>query len=86
MRWDEIRQRYPHQWLLVEATQAHTVDDQRIIEELEVLENYPDVMSGMRAYKELQRQSPFRELYVLHTDRETLEITETRWVGIRRAS
>ena len=86
MRWDEIRQRYPHQWLLVEATQAHTVEDQRIVEELEVLETYPDVMSGMRAYKELQRQHPFRELYVLHTDRETIEIIETRWVGIRRAS
>jgi hypothetical protein len=86
MRWDEIRQRYPHQWLLVEATQAHTVDDQRIVEELDVLGTYPDGMSGMRVYKELQRQNPFRELYVLHTDRETLEITETRWVGIRRAS
>ena len=86
MRWNEIRQRYPHQWLLVEATQAHTVDDQRIVEELDVLGTYPDGMSGMRAYKELQRQNPFRELYVLHTDRETLEITETRWVGIRRAS
>lgn len=86
MRWNEIRQRYPHQWLLVEAAQAHTVDDQRIVEELDVLGTYPDGMSGMRAYKELQRQNPFRELYVLHTDRETLEITETRWVGIRRAS
>ncbi|HSK75783.1 MAG TPA: hypothetical protein VLQ45_04950 [Thermoanaerobaculia bacterium] len=81
MRWEEIRQRYPYQWLLVEATQAHTVDDQRIVEELEVLETYPDVMSGMRAYKELQRQNPFRELYVLHTDRETLDITETRSIG-----
>jgi hypothetical protein len=86
MRWNEIRQRYPHQWLLVEATQAHTVDEQRIVEELDVLGTYPDGLSGMRAYKELQRQNPFRELYVLHTDRETLEITETRWVGIRRAS
>ncbi|HKV10443.1 MAG TPA: hypothetical protein VJ725_20040 [Thermoanaerobaculia bacterium] len=86
MRWDEIRQRYPHQWLLVEATQAHTVGEQRIVEELEVLETYSDVMSGMRAYKELQRQYPFRELYVLHTDRETLDITETHWFGIRAAS
>ena len=86
MRWDEIRQQYPHQWLLVEATRAHTVGDQRIVEDLEVLETYSDVMSGMSDYKELQRQNPFRELYVLHTDRETLEITEIRWVGIRRAS
>lgn len=86
MRWDEIRQRYPHQWLLVEATQAHTVDDQRIVEELEVLGTYPDGMSGMKAYKELHRQNRFREFYVLHTDRETLDITETRWFGIRVAS
>lgn len=81
MRWDEIRQKYPHQWLLVEATQAHTVDEKRIVEELDVLETCPDGMSGMRAYKELQRQNPFRELYVLHTDRETLDITEIRSIG-----
>lgn len=86
MRWDEIRQRYPRQWLLVEATQAHTVGDKRIVEDLDVLGTYPDGMAGMSAYKELHRQNRFRELYVLHTDRETLDITETYWFGIRVAS
>ena len=34
-------------------------------------------------YIQLHREAPERELYVFHTDRETLDITERRWLGIR---
>ena len=39
----------------------------------------------MKGYLQLHHQSPERELYVLHTDREVLDITERRWLGIRGA-
>ena len=45
----------------------------------------PDGESAMRTYLKLHRHDPDRELYVLHTDRETLEITEQNWLGIRAA-
>jgi hypothetical protein len=84
--WPEIRKRYPHQWLLLEATDAHSSEGHRILEGLTVLETCPDGLSAMKKYGEIHGQDPQRELYVLHTDRETLEIEEIHWAGIRAAS
>jgi hypothetical protein len=86
MQWQDIRQHYPHQWLLVEALNARSSAGERIIEDMAVLDTYPDGMSAMNGYRDLRRREPDRELYVLHTDREELEITELRWLGIRAAS
>ena len=81
MTWREIRQQYPSQWLLVEAINAHTEGDQRILDDIAVLQSFTDVEPAMNRYKVIHRQSPFRELYVLHTDRAELEISETRLVS-----
>lgn len=86
MQWQDIREHHPHQWLLVEALDAHSFAGERVIEDLAVVETYEDGMSAMHGYRELHRREPQRELYVLHTDREELEITELRWMGIRAAS
>lgn len=86
MPWQEIREHYPHQWLLLEAIKAHSSEGRRILESLAVLETYPNGLSAMRRYSELHGQAPHRELYVLHTDREVLEIEEVHWPGIRAAS
>ncbi len=76
MKWTEIRQHFPHQWLLVEATTAYTSANKRIIDDLAVVECFPTGKNAWDGYAELHRQKPQRELYVLHTDRETLEIEE----------
>jgi hypothetical protein len=86
MQWQEIRERYPHQWLLTEALAAHSAGGERIVENLAVLETYPDGLSAMHGYREVHRRDPQRELYFLHTDRQRLEITEQRWLGIRPAA
>lgn len=86
MPWQEIRKRYPHQWLLLEAKEAYSRSGQRILESLAVLGTYADGRSAMRGYCEVRGQASHRELYVLHTDRKTLEIEEIFWAGIRRAS
>jgi hypothetical protein len=86
MQWEELRKHYPHQWLLVEALTAHSEDNKRILERLGVLGTYPDSPTAMKAYAQLHREAPARELYVLHTSRETLDITERRWLGIRGLS
>lgn len=85
MKWDEIRERYPSQWLLIEATQAHSEAGNRILDQLVVLEQFADSPTALEAYKQLHRQSPARELYVLHTDRQELDITERLWLGVRTA-
>jgi hypothetical protein len=42
-------------------------------------------MPAMDEYSELHKQAPNRELYVLHTSREKLDIDERKWLGIRSA-
>lgn len=81
MTWEEAREHFPHQWLLVEATAAHSVDNYRILDDLAVVDIYPSGKKAMDGYVELHGQAPQRELYVLHTDREELEIEELRWLG-----
>ena len=40
MKWNKIRQTYPLQWLLVEATEAYSKNGTRILEELSVMNTF----------------------------------------------
>jgi hypothetical protein len=83
MKWEEIRARYPHEWLLVEAIEAHSENGKRILDKLVVIDVFPNSQEAMRGYAQLHRQGPTRELFVLHTDRESLDIEERRRLGLR---
>jgi len=83
MRWEEIRKRMPNEWLLVEVTRAHSENDRRFVEDLAVLNAFPDSRDAMRAYSEMHLEYPQREMYVLHTSREKLDIKEVWWLGLR---
>ena len=83
MKWQEIREHYPRQWLLIEAIEAHSKAGKRILDELTIVNTFSDSRTAMRGYTQLHEQAPERELYVLHTDRKELDITERRWLGIR---
>lgn len=85
MEWNAIRQTYPHRWLLVEALEAHSQSGKRILDDLSVVDSFPDGVAAMKGYKELHHRAPERELYILHTDRENLDIGELTWWGIRVA-
>jgi hypothetical protein len=67
----------------VEAIKAHSEANKRILEQLAVIGTFPDSVSALKSYLQLRREAPDRELYVFHTSRETLDITERRWLGIR---
>ncbi len=85
MKWSEIRQHYPDKWLLIEAIEARSEAGQRILDDIAVLDTYPDSVTAMKRYTGLHHEAPMRELYVCHTEREELEIRERRWLGIRCA-
>lgn len=85
MKWQEIREQYPDQWLLVEAIEAYSESGKRVVEELTVVNTFTDSKTAMGEYIQLHRKQPERELYVLHTDRASLDIAERRWLGIRTA-
>ncbi|HEX3552935.1 MAG TPA: hypothetical protein VIA62_06870 [Thermoanaerobaculia bacterium] len=86
MQWNEIRERYPQQWLLIEAVEAHSAGDQRILDDIVVIQPFPNWVAAWDGYKKLHFQNHQRELYVFHTDRENLEIEEVRSLGLRMAS
>ncbi len=85
MKWQEIREHYPQQWLLIEAIKARTKANQRILDQLAVLGSFSDSTAALHTYTELHREEPAREMYVFHTSRATLDVTERRWLGIRGA-
>ena len=85
MRWTDIRRHYPHQWLLVEALLAHSKAGKRLVDELAVVNAFSDGETALRAYLRLHRDAPLRELYVVHSDREELDITESYLLGLRTA-
>jgi len=84
MRWDEIRQQYPDQWLIIDALEAHTRGDRRKLDQMTVVEVCPDGAAAYRRYRELHQQHPQREFYFVHTTREELDIRERHWLGLRR--
>ena len=84
MNWTEVREAYPSQWLVIEALDAHTEGNQRLIDRIAVIETCPDGSSAMKSYQRLHREFPLREFYFVHTQREDLDIRERRWIGVRR--
>lgn len=86
MTWQEIRESHPSQWLLLEVLEAESDLQTRHVKNLAVLERYNDSMTALRAYREMKKTAPTRELLVLHTDRLEPNIQERHYVGIRGAA
>lgn len=83
MDWDEIKQAYPDQWIIIEALEAHSEGGLRVLDRVAVIATCPDGESAVDAYRRLHDEFPEREFYFIHTSRATLQIEERLWVGIR---
>jgi hypothetical protein len=84
MRWKEVREAYPDQWLVIEAVQAHSEGDRRVLDKIAVVEVCADGSAALQRYRKLHQAHPEREYYYVHTGRVELEIHERQWLGIRR--
>jgi len=70
MIWEEVKNVYPNQWLIIEAIEAYTEGDKRIIAQMTVVNNYQDDNNkALLQYLQLHRKHRERELYVVHTSR-----------------
>ncbi|MCG9969694.1 hypothetical protein L9W92_16960 [Pelotomaculum terephthalicicum JT] len=84
MLWAEVKRKYPNQWVIIEAIEAHTEGDKRIISQMTVVDNFQDDNNkALLQYLQLHRKNRERELYVVHTSRPELDIVEQRWIGVR---
>ena len=86
MRCKEVREAYPDQWLVIEALQAHSDQDRRILDKIGVVEICTDGSTALQSYRKLHQTYPDREYYFVHTSRADLEIHERQWLGIRRGN
>lgn len=83
MRWQEVRDAYPEQWLVIEALEAHSENGHRILDRIAVIEACADGPATMKRYGQLRRAHPQRELCFVHTSRDALDIEERLWLGVR---
>ncbi|MEP7293520.1 MAG: hypothetical protein ABI835_17170 [Chloroflexota bacterium] len=75
MEWQELREKHPHSWLVIEAIGAFTEDSQRVIPQLNLIATFgTDWQAAWDHYKTLHRADKQREYYVVHTDRAALDI------------
>ncbi|WP_246092789.1 hypothetical protein [Terrilactibacillus laevilacticus] len=42
MKWEQVREQYPEQWVLVEAISAYSKNSIRFLEEISVISNFPE--------------------------------------------
>ncbi len=84
MRWYEIREKYPDQWLIIEALEAHTEDQRRLLDQIAVVQVCSDGAAALQEYRQLHQHYPQREFYYVHTAREALDIRERQWLGMKK--
>lgn len=84
MKWDEVKFIYKSSWLLIEAIEAHTDGENRVIDKISVIETFKEQTSknALLKYLELHKSLPEREFYVVHSDRMLLDIKEQNWAGL----
>ena len=76
MKWKDIRDEYPDSWILLEAIEAHSDQKKRVVDKIAVLDIFNNSDEAMKAYRELHKKNPEREIYVAHTKNKNLEIEE----------
>ena len=83
MTWQQIRQQYPNQWVLMEAWEARVEQGHRILDRLSVIESVDDGNEALRRYQKLHTEFPQREIVFYHTSHEQIEIEVRYWNGVR---
>jgi len=68
---------------MIEALDARSQDDRRIIDRVAVIDICVDGRATMKRHAELRRRHPHREFYFVHTSMTELKIEERLWLGIR---
>lgn len=82
MRWEEVRDHFPDEWVVCEALHSHSEDGYCYIEDVTIIDRFNDSNAAMKRYYELHRGEPHKEYGFFHTSREMLKLRE-KWAGIR---
>lgn len=58
MQWSDIRQSHPDRWVLIEALCAHSTHQERVLDDIAVLESFDDSLVAFAHYRTLHRADP----------------------------
>ncbi|WP_317954490.1 hypothetical protein [Paenibacillus chitinolyticus] len=81
MRWEEVREQFPDEWVVCEALKSHSEDGYWFIDEVALIDRFADSTVAMKCYYELHREQPHREYGFFHTSREELKLRE-KWARV----
>jgi hypothetical protein len=82
MRWLEVQEGFPNDWVVLEVTKAHSNEGHRYIEEVIVIDRFDNSLEAMHRYEKLRQEQPHREYCFFHTSRPNL-IARERYMGMR---
>lgn len=82
MRWKEVQERFPNEWVVLEVLRAHSINGYRYIEDVIIVDRFEGSLEAMERYEELRKEQPNREYCFFHTSREEL-VARERYVGVR---
>lgn len=82
MTWKDVKKVYPDQWVLLEALEAHSEGEKRIVEHMEVIGSFDDGNKAFEKYIEMHKAHKEREYYIYHTSNEKLNIGFKKRVGV----
>ncbi|SDI48139.1 hypothetical protein [Natribacillus halophilus] len=82
MRWQEVKKRFPNEWVVLEVIKAHSENGYRYIEDVVIIDRFENSLEAMERYEELRKDQPQREYCFFHTSRQNL-VARERYAGIR---
>lgn len=83
MKWQNVRKQFPDRWVLVEALEAESVENKREIKEMAVISDFENPKDAWAVYRKIHLEDRMRELYILHTCKDEVEVIEEKFVGLR---
>jgi hypothetical protein len=48
MKWEEVREVYPHEWVVCEAIDQDSYDGKRIIHDVAIIDRFSDSLDAMK--------------------------------------
>lgn len=83
MLWKDISNQYSDSWLVIEAINAESKNGQRKVSEASLVELYKESIDALKKYKQLHKENPNKELYVVYSGWKEILIDEMKYAGFR---
>lgn len=80
MKWEEVRQLYPNQFVKFEVVESHIKDNKEYVKEVAIIKAITDEKEAMREFVDCKKGQ-----YVYSTKNKEVIIELIKHIGIRRS-